>query len=284
MWERYNMNITDFFVELEQWNWDAINTISNIILVGVLVCITWQYAKQVKKQTESMEKDRQKNRILEGIQHVLSPCIHGFKKEINEITNGTRTHFGQHFNIFFDRKTYFSYAFWDIIEEFTDLPEKLRANDELADKLNILYTKIEKEVTDKFESDKFNERLTDMVNSFNRSNSDALGTETRALFVLKNICKEYIISEWDLSNNVPRVSEHGNNFLKENKDELQRYKDLPIIKKLRKEIKETLNELKKSNEDILEQFEKIITKHRKDYGFTEDDMNPDIKKERDFFK
>ena len=277
-------NNTDIFFNMGQWNWDAISTISNIILVGALVCITWQYAKQIKGQTELMEKDRERNKILEGIRHVLTPSINNLILEIDEITNGTRTHFGQQFNIFFDRKTYFSYAFWDIMEEFTNLPEKLHSNDELADKLNILYTKIEKEVTDKFESDKFHERLTDMVNSFNRSNSDALGTETRALFVLKNICKEYIISEWDLSNNVPRVSEHENNFLKENKDELQRYKDLPIIKKLRKEIKVTSNELKKSNEDILEQFEKIITKHRKDYGFTEADMNPDITKERDFFK
>ena len=271
-------NNTDIFFNMGQWNWDAISTISNIILVGALVCITWQYAKQIKGQTELMEKDRERNKILEGIRHVLTPSINNLILEIDEITNGTRTHFGQQFNIFFDRKTYFSYAFWDIMEEFTNLPEKLHSNDELADKLNILYTKIEKEVTDKFESDKFNERLTDMVNSFNRSNPDVLKKDTSALSQLENLCKEYIITKMDFSNNVSTVlvPKKQNDFLKENKDELQRYKDLPRIEKLSKQINDTLNILKKSDEDILELFKEIINKYRKDYHFSEREINPNI--------
>nr|CBH38219.1 hypothetical protein BSM_16960 [uncultured archaeon] len=52
------MNITDVFFNNGQLNWGAISTISNIILVGVLVYITWRYAKQVKKQTGFMKIDR----------------------------------------------------------------------------------------------------------------------------------------------------------------------------------------------------------------------------------
>jgi hypothetical protein len=52
------MNIIDVFFNNGQLNWDAISTISNIILVAALVCITWWYAKQVKKQTEFMKIDR----------------------------------------------------------------------------------------------------------------------------------------------------------------------------------------------------------------------------------
>lgn len=52
------MNITDAFFNNGQLNWTAISTISNIILVGVLVYITWRYAKQIKKQTEFMKIDR----------------------------------------------------------------------------------------------------------------------------------------------------------------------------------------------------------------------------------
>ncbi|NQE44830.1 hypothetical protein C5S31_02245 [ANME-1 cluster archaeon GoMg2] len=259
---------------IKPWNWDAIFALINIITVGALVFINWKYLKKLSEQIDSTNKDRERNKILEGVQHVLIPNIHNLKGEINEITNGTRTYFGRNFHVFFKGERYYTYAFWDIMEEFTILPDKLHENDKLAEKLNILYKKIDEEVTDKFESDKFNKRLIDMINSYNRSNSDALGTETRAHFVLENICKEYIISEWDLSNNVPRVSEHENNFLKENKDELQTYKDIPTIRKLSKQIKDTSNMLKNSDEDILEIFKEITNKHREVYNFTEREMDP----------
>ena len=274
------MNCTDIYV---------ISTIANILLVGALAFTTCYYAYQVKKQTEFikkqtefMEKDRERNKILEGIRYVLTPSIHIIKGEINKITNGTRIdYFVQKFNKFFVRKRYYSYAFEDIIEESTNLPEKLHSNDELADKLNTSYDKIEKEVTNQFKNDKFNERLTNMLHDFYQLNPNVFGTEKEALPNLENLCKEYIINPWDLSNNVPRVSEHKNNFLKENKDELQRYMELPKIKELCKQIKNTLNALEKSDEDILERFEKIIKRYREDYHFTEDEINPGIKQERD---
>ena len=62
--------------------------------------------------------------------------------------------------------------------------------------------------------------------------------------------------------------------MKEIKGKLQRYRDLPKIKELYKQIKETSNKLKKSDEDILEQFEKIIKRYREDYYFTETQINP----------
>ena len=47
------MNITDIFYYNGEFNWDSINTISNFILVTGLVLITWWYAREVKRQTES---------------------------------------------------------------------------------------------------------------------------------------------------------------------------------------------------------------------------------------
>lgn len=52
------MAVTDIFLNDGQLNWDVIGTVSNSILLGVLVYITWRYAKQVKKQTEFMKIDR----------------------------------------------------------------------------------------------------------------------------------------------------------------------------------------------------------------------------------
>ena len=52
------MDVTDIFFNDGQLNWEVIGTVSNVILLGILVYITWQYAKQVKKQTEFMKIDR----------------------------------------------------------------------------------------------------------------------------------------------------------------------------------------------------------------------------------
>ena len=52
------MDVTDIFFNDGQLNWEVIGTVSNVILLVILVYITWQYAKQVKKQTEFMKIDR----------------------------------------------------------------------------------------------------------------------------------------------------------------------------------------------------------------------------------
>jgi hypothetical protein len=266
------MNITDNFFILGQGNWDFIGTIINSILVGALVYINWKYLKKLNEQTELKEKDRERNKILEGIRYFLIPSIDMIEKEIDKITNGTRIeHFVQKFNVM---KGYYSYAFEDIIEKFTDLREKFHANDELAEKLNTFYSKYEKEVTNEFNNNKFNESLTNIINNYNRLNSDALIKENLFHSDLKNICKVYIINQWDLSNNIPEASVSQINFLKENKDELQRYRDLPNIKELHKKIKETSNALKKSDKDILKRFKEIIKEYRKEYHYTEDEIKP----------
>ena len=52
------MSVACIFFNNGQWNWDAINTMSNIILVAALVVITGWYAREVAKQTKFMKKDR----------------------------------------------------------------------------------------------------------------------------------------------------------------------------------------------------------------------------------
>ena len=52
------MNVTHIFLSNGQWNWDAISTIFNTLLVGALVIVTLWYANQVKKQTKFMKVDR----------------------------------------------------------------------------------------------------------------------------------------------------------------------------------------------------------------------------------
>jgi len=52
------MNVTHIFLSNGQWNWDAIGTISGIILAAALLWIKWRSLKKVKNQPEQMKIDR----------------------------------------------------------------------------------------------------------------------------------------------------------------------------------------------------------------------------------
>lgn len=275
------MNISDIVFIVGQWNWDAING----ILVSALVVITGCYAWQVRKQTKSAERDRKRNKILDEVQKVLNPFITKMVEEIDTIDKrksfsySKKTGFGQKFNEFFDSKVDYSYAFRDIIDtsslkRLKRLKHKLRSNDKLSDKLNGPYTKIEKELTTEFESEpKFEEHLKDMVDKFNQSHKQQFKRDPPDLDAL---CKDYIISKWDLNGVLLACTVLESKFLKENKDELLKYRDLPKIKELLKEIEKTLNIFKKSDEKIKKIFEKIKDKYQKEYYFTDGDMRRDL--------
>ncbi|HUV80390.1 MAG TPA: hypothetical protein VMW40_06175 [Candidatus Bathyarchaeia archaeon] len=281
------MNVIDVLHNIlynyEQLNWDALSTITNIILVLALVLVTCFYAMQVKRQTKLMEKDRKKQKILEGIQNVLNVFIECINSEIDAIKKGksysysTEQYFGQKFNLYFNDKALYSDTFWDIMGESVlskpFLKYELRSNDKLSNKLNGLYTKIKEELTTEFENEpKFEERLKDWRDKFNQLHHK-LQFETRELPDLEALCKDYIISKWDLNDIFLTGSERNSMFLKEYKSELLKYRDLPRVKELLKEIEDTLNKFKKSDEQILKQFKKIKEKYRKEYHFCEVEIN-----------
>jgi hypothetical protein len=79
------MNTIDILFNNGQLNWDAISTISNIILVAALVFITWRYAREVRKQTALIEKERERKVILERVHDFFTPTIHSLEQEIRAI-------------------------------------------------------------------------------------------------------------------------------------------------------------------------------------------------------
>jgi hypothetical protein len=98
------MNIADVFFNNGELNWGAISTISNIILVGVLVYITWWYAKQVKKQTEFMKIDR----LVKEMDRLVAPLYSKigdefiFQKEIPYYINGNMIKPNPEYSCFWD--------------------------------------------------------------------------------------------------------------------------------------------------------------------------------------
>ena len=269
-------------------NWDAISTISNIILVAALVFITWLYARQVRKQTKFMELDRMRNKILEGVQYVLNPIIASLYSELETIKEGesfcysTQTGFGQEFSKFFNYEKDYSYAFRDIltfrdVSFFHKLRGELLSNDELSNKLNELYSKIVEEITNEFRIDKFKERLKGMLNEFNLSNPDKIETDARALNRFEELCRDYIICKCNSQDVYKAETELIANFMKKNKGELLKYRDLPRIDKLCKEIEETLKKFEESDRKLLERFQKRINKYRDEYRLNRKEISPFIR-------
>lgn len=269
-------------------NWDAISTISNIILVAALVFITWLYARQVSKQTKFMELDRMRNKILEVVQYVLNPLIASLYSELETIKEGesfcysTQTDFGQEFSKFFNYEKDYSYAFRDIltfrdVSFFHKLRGELLSNDELSNKLNELYLKIVEEITNEFRIDKFKERLKGMLNEFNQSNPDKIETDARALNRFEELCIDYIICKCNSHDVYKAETELIANFMKKNKGELLKYRDLSRIDKLCKEIEEALKKFEESDRKLLERFQKRINKYRDEYRLNRKEISPFIR-------
>ena len=271
----------------EMINTEAISTISNIILVLVLVIITGWYARQVRKQTKFMEIDRMRNRILEVVRYVLNPFVASLDYELQAIKKGesfrhsTRTGFGQEFSKFFNYEKDYSYAFRDIltfrdVSFFHKLKGELLSNDELSNKLNELYSKIVEEITNEFRIDKFEEHLKGMLNEFNLSNPDKTETDARALNRFEELCRDYIICKCNSHEVYKAETELIADFMKKNKGELLKYRDLPRIDKLCKEIEEALKKFEESDRKLLERFQKRINKYRDEYRLNQKELNPFI--------
>jgi hypothetical protein len=267
------MNTTDILFNTGQWNWDAISTISNIILVTALVIITGWYAREVRKQTILMERDRRRNNILEQIQDVLTPTIYSLEKEIEAIEKSEIFWYKSREEGVFDElsKIYGdSGAFKDVFEKFSDLEKMFLSHDNLYGKLNGLYTEIEREIR----TPELKERLKNLVNTFNQSREEAY--KLRWVSDLERIFGNYIINKWNLKRS-PNTIEPRIDFWEEYKDELLEFRNIPRVKELDKEIENLLTQLKELDSDLLEKIKEKREEYREEYHFTKYEIDPKLK-------
>ena len=279
------MNITDLFLINGQFNWDAINTISNIILVLILVSITGWYASQVKKQTNLMIKNQMRNKILEEVNDVLTPLINNLTKEIEAIQN--HKIFWHHYNSdvygfnsgltrFFHNEQYGSVKFIfskkingtlrDVLTNFSELESMLHSHDSLIDDLNKLYIEIENEI----KIPEIRERLLKMAQEFNKGKSASyrLKTEDPYLFF-----SEYIINIENMIKRTPNSIEPNIDFWEENQEELLKFRETDSITEIIGQIRNKLIQLNEENQINLEKVEEIREKYRKEYNFTDDELD-----------
>lgn len=272
------VTVTDIFFSNGQINWDAISTISNIILVAALVAITYWYAKKVSEQTEVMMKDRERKRILEEVQDFLTPTVHRLKDETNAIRENK-----VYWNAYNDKsyiiglskllpdETDYGSTIFDIITKYPNLKDQLFSHDRLYDRLNELYSKIRDEII--MGSD-FKDRLRVMIEKFNeeRGPSNQLtGEREEKAEVFYTMC---IINE-----RIPgRTSDQSAPYLDfwdQYKDKLLRFKDTTPIQNLEKEVENTLDQVKKLNEKLLSEIKSIIGKYREEYHLTKKEIDPE---------
>ena len=276
------MNITDIFVNNGQLNWDAFSAIGNIILVLALVLITYWYAKKVSEQTDLMVKDRERNKILEEVQVVLTPVIHHLEKETeairdNKISWHRYTSGGYDLNIglsklFYDNKK--ECAVRDITGKFPDLGEMFSSHDALYDKVNNLYAEIEREI----KTPKLKERLKALVNKFNESREEAYRLRGEFFDEPERTFGEFIINFRYPIERSPDTIQPRIDFWEEYRDELLKFRNTPRIEELDKEIEGVLSQLRGLDGALLEKIAEIREKYRVKYNFTKYEIEPELKK------
>jgi len=271
----------------DQLNWDAINTISNIILVLALVLITVWYAHEVRKQTRIMIKDRERAKILEEVQAILTPIINHIKIEIDAIENKKifwhrytsetcgfdsglkrlfyNEQYGSVKSLFGKRD---SEIIEDILIKFSKLYNNFSYHDFLIDEINQCFEEIEKEIKTK----ELKEWLEELTEEFNKGKT--------AAYRLKGDSKEYpfkIFSEYviNIEYIVQRSSEPIEpiiDFWEKNKEELLAFRKTPEINELSINMNVKIKNVKKIDDELLKKLYKMREKYREDYNFTSDEI------------
>lgn len=283
------MNSAEIFYNNGQLNWDAINTISNIVLVAALVLITVLYAYEIRKQTRLMIKDRERNKVSEEVREVLTPAIEHIESEIDAIQNkkifwhrytsggcGFDSGLGRLFynkrygagRYLFGGKS--GGALQDILNKFSNLNGMFYSHDVLIDELNRCYEEIEKEI----KTPELKERLDEMTREFNKGKSATYRLKGESIEDSFRFYGEYLINlEYTIKRSPNSIEPHID-FWEENQDELLKFRDKPHITEINEQISEKLIQLTELDEKLLKKLSKIREKYRKEYNFVNDEIEP----------
>jgi len=283
------MNSTEIFYNNGQFNWDAINTISNIVLVTALVLITVLYVYEIRKQTRLMIKDRERNKVSEEVREVLTPAIEHIESEIDAIQNKKifwhrYTSGGCGFDsglrrLFYNKRYgYVRYLFGgksggalqDILNKFSNLNSMFSSHDFLIDELNHCYEEIEKEI----KTPELKERLEEMAREFRKEKSDTCGLTGDYITNPFQFYGEYLTNiEYTIERSPDSIEPHID-FWEENQNELLKFRDKYYIIEVNKQISEKLIQLKELDVEVLKKLSKIREEYRKEYNFTSNEIEP----------
>ena len=89
-----------------------------------------------------------------------------------------------------------------------------------------------------------------------------------------HIFVEYIINLEFTINRIPNSIEPNIDFWEENKEELMKLRNNPLILEIDVQISSKLIQLRNLDENILKSVEKIREDYRKEYNFTDNEVEP----------
>ena len=284
------MNSTEIFYNNGQFNWDAINTISNIILVLALVCITAWYTNEVRKQTRLIIKDRERTKILEEVQDVLTPAIDLIESEISAIQNkniswnrdisgicgfkhglGRLFYSKQYGHVLFSFDGTSRGALKDALNKSPDLDSMFSSHDILFDELNQFYEEIEKEI----KTPELEKRLEEMTREFNKGKSAMHRLTGGYITHVFGYYSERIINFEDtIKFSLDNDAKPDIDFWEENQDELLKFRDKRRTVEIHKQLSKKLIELEELDMRLSKKLSEKREKYRKEYNFTNNEINP----------
>lgn len=269
--------IPDFFyLSNGQFNWVAISTIVDGVLVLALVFITCWYAFQVNKQTNIMIEANKRKIILDYIQEFLTPCSKILKKEIGYIEQND-FYFVEdngksriaYIDKFSDRNIGQGFAKNDVFRKYPNLEILFLDHDKLLDELIEIYEKIKETLENTIQND----CLKDLMEQFNRNQKedanklkdDALNNPIK--YVLKYLIDYEYYKKYG-SDGICSIK-----FLKEFEEKIVNCMETNLKEfHESKEIK--LNKLIKKDREILDSIEQIIDVYRQEYFIPENEIAP----------
>ena len=273
------MTVTDIFFSNGQINWDAISTISNIILVAALVAITYWYAKKVSEQTEVMMKDRKRDRILEEIRDFLTPAIRTLEQEIEAIQENMvywEGYYDRTGIIGLSKPLFYSYSFnyenelFSITAKYPKLKDPIFSRERLYDKLNELCGKIKDEIVG---SESYKKFLNAQIKEFNE-NADTTNPLTEdKIDKSEDVYAVWIINKEIFDRNPDQKSPYFD-FWNQNKEQLLRFGKTPQIQNIKIKIEDMLNKLIEIDRSLLKDIEDIRRTYQDEYYLTNDEVDP----------
>ena len=270
--------IPDFFYFLSngQFNWVAISTIFDSVLLLTLVCITWWYASQVNKQTKLMNKANKRKIVLDYIQDFLTPCSEKLKKDIGCIEDN---------NFYFVEDIEKSKIAWiskfsdinvgqgfeknDVFRKYPNLKNLFSDHDKLLDELIEIYEKIKETLRNNIQID----CLKNLVEQFNRNQTEEANKlkEDALNNPLKYFIDDLISYEY--------YKKHGSDgsykikFLKEFEEKIVNCIETDL-KELHESEENKLKQLIKKDREILGSIEQIIDVYRQKYYISGNEIAP----------
>lgn len=253
-------------------------------ITGVLSLIISMHFN--RKALNQADKAQKRNKILEEVQDVLTPVIDQLTREIEAIQNqkifwhrytSGVCGFDHGLTRFFYEEKYGSVkstfakkssgALKDVLTKFSELNSMFTSHDFLIDDLNKRYVEIEKEI----KIPEIRERLIKMAQEFNKGKSATyrLNIEQPDTFF-----GEYIINIEYAINRTPKAIEPNIDFWEENQEELLKFRNTTNITEISKQIRSNLIQLIKVDQTIYNKIEKTRENYRKEYNFTDDEVEP----------